>query len=253
MRAQCRREARRRGQGDSQAGIARRPASVCRAAGRSAHRARRGRRTACARDARPRRDLRREGLRDAPGADGLGHRERGYAPARDPREDGAFHHRAQREAARSARRAHPLHRARIAAPEEARRAPQAARDARSAHEARAGRTRDQALRVGRAGRGDGLRRGLSRDDLPPLRHQHDARQAARARQRDDVRRDARFARARGRIARLHDARRAVHVRIAARLRDAVHRALGGLSLHHRLRRFERERVGRGPGRSASGR
>ena len=46
VRAQRRREARRRGQGDPQAGLARRPATLRRAAGRSAHRAQRGQRGA---------------------------------------------------------------------------------------------------------------------------------------------------------------------------------------------------------------
>ena len=247
VRAQCRREARRRGQGDPQAGLARRPAPLCRAAGRSAHRAQRGQRGASACDARPRRNLRREGLRDAPGADVLGRRERRYAPARDSREDRPLHSRTQCQAARGAGRAHPLHRARIAAAEETRRAPQDTVDARPAYQARVRRAHHQALRVGRAGRGDGLRRRVSRDDLQALRHLDDARQAARTRQRHDAGRDARQPRARGRIARLHDARRAVHVRIAARLRPAVHRALGGLPLHRRVRRVEGMRLGGGPG------
>jgi subfamily B ATP-binding cassette protein HlyB/CyaB len=47
----------------------------------------------------------------------------------------------------------------------------------------------QALRLGRAGRGNGLRRRLPGDAVPPLRHQHDPRQAARAGERDHAGRD----------------------------------------------------------------
>ena len=48
----------------------------------------------------------------------------------------------------------------------------------------------------------------------------------------------------GRVTGIHDARRAVHLRIPARFRAAADRALGRLPLHHHLRRFQEPRVGR---------
>ncbi len=85
-------------------------------------------------------------------------------------------------------------------------------DARPALEAGVRRARDTPLRVGAAGRGDGLRRRLPCDDLQALRDPDDARQAARTCQRHDPGRDARQSRARRRSARLHHARRSMHLR-----------------------------------------
>ena len=73
------------------------------------------------------------------------------------------------------------------------------------------RTDSAALQPGGAGGGSRLRRRLPRDDLQALQHRPDAGKAQGDGQRLHGRRDARQPRARGRVARLHDARHEMHV------------------------------------------
>ena len=108
-----------RRQGDPEAGLARGPAALRGAPRRSADRATRGRHRVSAGHAAAGRDLRREGLPDAPGAVGVGDRDYRHRAAGHSREDGSLHPRAQPEAAGGAGGASPVRRAGAAAAEEA--------------------------------------------------------------------------------------------------------------------------------------
>jgi ATP-binding cassette subfamily B protein len=106
------------------------------------------------------------------------------------------HPRAQRWPARGTGRPDPFRRTRAGAPEKTGRAAQAPAAARPAVDARVRRKDHQALCPGRAGRGNGLRRGLPGHAVPSLRAANHARQTARTGQRHHPGRHPRQPRAR---------------------------------------------------------